>query len=179
MSDLESNDEYESKLEEVNKYFKLPIHYNSKKEELKENIITDLELVSTIDETCQPICSFYFNTTKEDIIPLKITQLISKYYTTDVVFLKENQDLLKTYKKMEKKYNEEDNKYENIISQFTNIDTQGLPQIENIEHFVGSNYNDFYIGFSILYLQLGYTMKSEQGFNKLKITDIISEIDQN
>lgn len=42
-----------------------------------------------------------------------------------------------------------------------------------------SDYNDFYIGFSILYLQLGYTMKSEQGFNKLKITDIISEIDQN
>jgi hypothetical protein len=36
-----------------------------------------------------------------------------------------------------------------------------------------SHYNNFYVGFSILYLKLSCTIESEQGFNKLKFMDSI------
>ena len=39
-----------SKIELINDYFKLPISYNSSKVKLNETIITDLELIKTIDE---------------------------------------------------------------------------------------------------------------------------------
>lgn len=38
-----------------------------------------------------------------------------------------------------------------------------------------SHYNNFYVGFSILYLKLSCTIESEQGFNKLKFMDSIYE----
>ena len=39
----------------INEYFKTPIYYNDDKCELKQNIISDLELIYTVDETCEPI----------------------------------------------------------------------------------------------------------------------------
>ena len=79
-----------------------------------------------------------------DILSL---QFLEKENNNRFLFVKHNNRQITKDKNNTNIYNYE-NKYENIISQFTNIDTQGLPQIENIEHFVGSNYNDFYIGTS-------------------------------
>jgi len=40
-----------SKVDEINNYFKLPIYYNKDKAELNANIVTDFELISTIDQS--------------------------------------------------------------------------------------------------------------------------------
>ena len=57
------NCENNTKLEEdINNYFKFPIYYNDKKVQLKENVIKDLELISTIDTSANSISSYYFNT---------------------------------------------------------------------------------------------------------------------
>ena len=86
----------ETKINEVNDYFKIPMYYNTKKNELNENIINDLELIKTLDENCEPISNYFFN--NDNDISKKVTQQISKYYTTDTQFLKEQQKLLQTYK---------------------------------------------------------------------------------
>ena len=97
----------------INEHFKMPIYYNDEKIELKNNIITDLELINTIDISCNPIYSFCFN--NENKVSTIITQQISKYYTTDVIFLKDNQKLIKEYVKPEVRYTNISSNYKNII----------------------------------------------------------------
>jgi energy-coupling factor transporter ATP-binding protein EcfA2 len=82
--------------EKINNYFKLPIFYNNKKEDLQENIIKDLELVSTVDPSCQPIYYYAFN--PKTILGEKVMSQITQHYTTDVTFLKESQELIRTFK---------------------------------------------------------------------------------
>ena len=48
----------DSKMNNIHNCFKLPIYYNDKKVELKQNIIDDLELVKTIDTSSNPIYSY-------------------------------------------------------------------------------------------------------------------------
>ena len=91
-----------TKVTEINQYFKVPIYYNDKKAELNKNIITDLELISTVDASCEPIYSHYFN--NDNDVSKKLTEQITKYYTTDTDFLKDNQKLLSDYKKIDNKY---------------------------------------------------------------------------
>lgn len=84
----------------LTEYFRLPIYYNNKKVLLKDNITTDLELVKTIDNPTplindENIYSFAFNT--KDIFGKNIIHDISTYYTDDILFLKDSQNLLKTY----------------------------------------------------------------------------------
>ena len=43
-----------------NDSFKLPIYYNEKKMVLNNNIVTDLELKNTINNSCVPIYNYYF-----------------------------------------------------------------------------------------------------------------------
>jgi hypothetical protein len=98
---------------EINEFFKLPIYYNDKKIKLKNNIIDDLELVKTVDSSgCNPIYNYFFNSDNE--LSQKLITQMSQYYTTDISFLNETQQLLKTYKKM-------DNKYVNYSPNYTNI----------------------------------------------------------
>ena len=123
--------ENNTKLEQdINYYFKFPIYYNDKKVILKENIIKDLELISTIDTSpvdtssvdtspvdtsSNPISSYYFNTQYNNEFAKNISRQISHYYTTDIDFLKENQILLKEYQKVDEKYIHVDKNYSNII----------------------------------------------------------------
>jgi energy-coupling factor transporter ATP-binding protein EcfA2 len=98
---------------EINEFFKLPIYYNDKKIKLKNNIIDDLELVKTVDSSgCNPMYSYFFNNDNE--LSQKLIAQMSQYYTTDVSFLNETQQLLKNYKKL-------DNKYVNYSPNYTNI----------------------------------------------------------
>lgn len=101
-------------LQNVNEYFKLPINYNKEKMELKENIVSDLELVNTVDNSNNSIYSFCFE--KKNIISEKIVEQISKFYTTDVAYLKDNQQLLKDYKNNENNYTNYSPNYEKIIA---------------------------------------------------------------
>jgi hypothetical protein len=108
------------KIDDIDKYFKLPIYYNSNKTEIKENIISDLELTNTVDASNNSIYSYYFNTIdKGNPLSEKIIKLVSKEYTTDSFFLKENQKLLKTFSHIEKQYT--DINYKEIIESWDEI----------------------------------------------------------
>ena len=97
----------------INEQFKIPICYNSDRVELKPNIITDLELLNTVDESCNPIYSFCFN--NDNDVSHKINEQISKYYTTDINFLKDNQKLIKNYVAPKVRYTDSSPNYKNIL----------------------------------------------------------------
>lgn len=123
-SESDQEDNYETnKINEINDYFKLPIYYNSQKVNLKKNIITDLELEKTIDGSSNPIYNYYFNT-DNDLSKQLISQ-VSEYYTTDTLFLKETQNLLKNYQEIEPFQNVNDqnvnDKYKTMIDIWNEI----------------------------------------------------------
>lgn len=103
----------ESKIDEINEHFKIPIFYNNKKVELNNNIIKDLELIETIDASCNPIYNFCFD--NDNDVSKKLNQQLCKFYTTDVDFLKDNQTLLKDYKPLGVKYTDYSKNYQNIV----------------------------------------------------------------
>ena len=101
MSDKEAvkkETQKETKINNINDIFKLPIFYLDKKTELKENIITDLELIKTIDTdaSCVPILYNTFQPT--NCLAKKTLEQIPNYYSYDVKFLNDTQHLLKSYK---------------------------------------------------------------------------------
>jgi energy-coupling factor transporter ATP-binding protein EcfA2 len=106
-------EEETSVVHKINDHFKMPIYYNNEKMELKNNIITDLELINTIDSSCNPIYTFCFD--NDNDVSKIITKQISKYYTTDINFLKDNQKLIKEYVKPEQKYTNISPNYKNIV----------------------------------------------------------------
>jgi len=99
-------------INDLNKYFKMPIYYNQNKIELKKNIVSDLELIETVDPSCSSIYSFCFN--NDNIVSKKITEQVAEYYTNDIRFLKDSQKLIQNYNSFRKEYNCYPN-YSNII----------------------------------------------------------------
>ena len=102
----EYNDDYTSKLESINNVFKIPMHYNSQKRPIHSNIKEDLELLTTVDSSCSPIYDYFiFNepTPEKNVVNSKKIEQISENYTTDVDYLKEQQQLLQNYKHIEDK----------------------------------------------------------------------------
>ena len=99
----------------LNEHFKMPIYYNKNKSELKKNIVSDLELVATVDPSYNSIYSFCFNNTNE--VSIAINNQIAQYYTNDTIFLKDNQKLIRSYTPLQKeyKYTEYSPNYKNII----------------------------------------------------------------
>lgn len=114
--DLFNNIENEILEIEINELFKIPIYYNEYKKSIKENIITDLELVKTIDPSLNSIYYYLFN--NSNTFSNKMINQITQYYTTDVDFLKDNQSLLKTYKNTSTKNTYD---YNNIINTWNEI----------------------------------------------------------
>ena len=103
-----------STVNKINDFFKLPIYYNEKKVELKQNLITDLELIKTVDPSSNSIYSFYFDTNND--VSTKLTEQVANYYTTDISFLKDNQKLIKTYNAPINKYTHYSPNYKTIIN---------------------------------------------------------------
>ena len=104
----------ESKINEINDHFKLPIYYNDSKIELNKNIIKDLELIETVDTSSNTIYKFCFD--NDNDISEKLNQQICKFYTTDIQFLKDNQILLKEYNPLGVKYTDYSKNYKNIVN---------------------------------------------------------------
>jgi energy-coupling factor transporter ATP-binding protein EcfA2 len=104
---------------EFNEHFKLPIYYNEQKKLLKENIITDLELINSIDSSSNPIYSYLFDNL--NTFSKKSIEQVTQYYTTDIDFLKDNQTLIKTYKKLPTIDDVDCKKYSNIIELWNEI----------------------------------------------------------
>lgn len=88
-----------SNLEIINNYFELPISHIHKKEELKKNIIDDLELVETVDPSGSSIYSVAFQPTT--CFGKKVLEQFPRVYTTDTIFLKDTQKMLKNYKSID------------------------------------------------------------------------------
>ncbi len=81
-------------LESINEIFKIPICYNDNVKKLNNNVITDLELVKTIekDET-----SIYDNVFKpSNKLSTKVIEQFANNYTTDTEYLKNTQKLIKS-----------------------------------------------------------------------------------
>ena len=110
-----------NKIEQTNEHFKLPIHYNKNKLPIKENIITDLELVDTIDLSNNSIYSYFFNTfdNTQTSLTKQIINQSSKFYTNDIDFLKDNQKLLKNFKSNSDETNVQ--KYDKMIKLWNEI----------------------------------------------------------
>ena len=111
----------DNKLENMHQYFKFPIFYNTKKVQLKENVIKDLELVETVDPSANSITSFFFNSTNSNEFSKTIGQQACLHYTTDVDFLKETQTLLRDYTKIQHKCTYTDKNYKTIIDVWNEI----------------------------------------------------------
>jgi hypothetical protein len=97
----------------INDYFNMPISYIKDKHELKKNISTDLELIDTIDSSCNSIYSFCFNTDND--VSKKISEQMINYYSSDINFLKDNQKLIKDYVQPETRYTKLSSNYKNIV----------------------------------------------------------------
>ncbi len=111
---VNTEDQENSIVHKINDYFKTPIYYNADKMEVKKNIVTDLELINTVDESCDPIYSYCFN--NDNDVSKKVTEQIAKYYTTDVSFLQDNQKLIKEYTSPPNmRYTKTSPNYKNII----------------------------------------------------------------
>lgn len=103
----------ESKINEINDHFKIPIFYIKEKVELNKNIIKDLELIETNDNSCNPIYTFCFD--NDNDVSKKLNEQICKFYTSNVDFLNDNQILLKEYKPLGVKYTDYSKNYKNIV----------------------------------------------------------------
>jgi hypothetical protein len=77
----------------INKVFKLPIRYNDQVQKLNDTVINDLELINTFDNEEVPIYNNVFNPTNK--ASSQVIEQFSKYYTTDLTYLKETQQLTK------------------------------------------------------------------------------------
>jgi hypothetical protein len=109
-----------SVISEINNHFKMPIFYNDKKMKIKQHIIADLELVKTIDASgCKPIYNYFFN--NDNDVSEKLIEQVADYYTTDVDFITQNQELLKSYKPCDKKYTTYSPNYGNILELWNEI----------------------------------------------------------
>jgi hypothetical protein len=124
----EDDDEEYSIIDKINDYFQMPIYYNDKKVELKNNIITDLELINTFDTSCNTIYSFCFN--NDNDVSHKLTEQMAKYYTTDINFLKDNQKLIKEYISPETAYTNISKNYKKIIDIWNELKTK-IPTCTN------------------------------------------------
>lgn len=113
MNTPKTPNESNTKLNDIENHFKLPIYYNDKKVELSKNIINDLELIRTIDASCNPIYSYCFD--NDNDVSKKLNESMCKYYTTDVKFLQDNQKLLKEYNTLGVTYTDYSKNYKNIL----------------------------------------------------------------
>jgi len=79
----------------VEEQFKLPICYNKEVNDLKDNIIQDLELVDTKDPSYSPLYNMTFAPVTD--AGRWVLSYMPKYYTSDRDFLKDTQKILKEY----------------------------------------------------------------------------------
>ena len=91
-SDSDKEEVIQYKLE-IPEHFKLPVSFLEQSNEVRDEIINDLELINTIDDTCEPIYKSTFTPVTEagEIVLREFPKL----YTSDTHYLKDTQNLLK------------------------------------------------------------------------------------
>jgi len=99
--------------------FNLPISFLENKRELEAHVITDLELKKT--ETTTSLYDYVFM--PETVFAEKTIPLWNKYYTTDKIFLKDSQKLIKKILKKDGETSNADNLESNQSHQHSNVET--------------------------------------------------------
>ena len=108
-----------NKLDAINEEFKLPIYYNQENKKLNETVLTDLELVKSINDEDEPIYNYVFKPTN---ILSKITlESMATMYTTDVKYLEDTQSLIKVLDKTHTDCNFTDNELDETVSAWKEI----------------------------------------------------------
>ena len=120
MSDVKLN----STLDNVNEVFKIPITYNKNVKKLNYNVVNDLELVTSIDKDESSIYDNVFNPSNKP--SKKVIEQFVGYYTTDIDYLKDTQNLIKSLETEElntihNKYNFSDFELNDIVSSWEEI----------------------------------------------------------
>jgi hypothetical protein len=119
----------------IDNNFKLPIFYLEDKMELSENIIDDLEMLKSKEDENNTIYDYLFNNTNDidnDITREVIVNQMSKYYTTNISFLENTQDMLLNKEIINQEYQNNNN---NILEIW-----------KEIKYDVNFNHNYGYIG---------------------------------
>ena len=169
-----------SKIDFVNDFFKLPISYNSNKVKLNDTIITDLELIKTIEEDSKEKdskekdskekdskekhmdskdkdkdltgCMYNYAFKPKTVFGKHVMKQIPQYYSTDSEFLKDSQSLLKTYKDKECDSKPD---FTNILSIWDEIklDTGFIDkyQFVDIDYFKHLNNSDYFLQIMSMY----------------------------
>ena len=83
----------------------------------------------------------------KDGVDILSLQFLEKENSDNYILVKHSKEQIEKDKNNTKIDNYE-NIYNKVLSQFNNIETKGLPEIHDVEHFVGSKYNDIYLGTS-------------------------------
>ena len=113
-----------SSLDNIHDIFKIPIIYNKNSKKLNDNIITDLELVNSIDKDEESIYDSVFNPSNKS--SKQVIKQFTNYYTTDIDFLTDTQKLIKTLEIEEintirNKHNFNDFELDNMINSWEDI----------------------------------------------------------
>jgi len=80
---------------DLHSHFKLPIFYNESKEKINSEIINDLELIRSNNDSEEPIYNHIF--TPSTSLGTNMLTSFSEYYTNDIRFLKDTQKMLLKY----------------------------------------------------------------------------------
>ena len=84
-----------SSLDDVNTVFKIPIFYNKNVKKLNESVVNNLELVKSLDKDEPSIYDNVFNPSNKP--SKKIIEQVAGSYTTDIDYLKDTQQLIKSF----------------------------------------------------------------------------------
>jgi hypothetical protein len=75
----------------INDVFKIPIRYNSKVQKLNDQLLSELEILKSINKDDLSIYDTVFKPSNK--ASSEVVEQFAKYYTTDVAYLKETQEL--------------------------------------------------------------------------------------
>ena len=109
---------------DINDIFKIPICFNENVQKLNDSVVTDLELVESIDKEETPIFENVFNPTNK--ASETIIKQVAKYYTTDIEYLKDTQILtneinIEEINTIHNKYSFSDSDINDIVSSLEEI----------------------------------------------------------
>lgn len=122
--------------------FKLPIEY-VERSTIKENIISDLELVETVNENETPMYEHLLKP-KTNLGKMCINR-VKKYYTSDIDYLRDTQKLLKKLKNIDYNKNNVDNMHrawskiktnENFLEHYQYIEFTRFKWLNTISSFL-------------------------------------------
>lgn len=151
--EVQKEKEEESFLEyklDIPNHFDLPISYIEQKKELKEHIIEDLELIETIDDSCEPIYKSTFNPQTE--AGNIVLREFPKLYTSDTLYLENTKSILQKYEIETDKDNEIVNEVVRIWKEIRG-DLSFLTKYNYIEmsYFKNWNYSEPALQFISMY----------------------------